>query len=94
LKKKNPVPLTHKKRREAPSLHNVTSHWLHRNCIPEIGCHYLWPRLIALLIKLKLCQYFCLYWEVQAVFNLIVLFLFWSSTTPKLCHSAIQSQNI
>jgi hypothetical protein len=28
-------------RREAPSLPNVTSHWLHGNSIPiKIGCHY------------------------------------------------------
>jgi hypothetical protein len=24
------------------------SHWLHGNYIPKIGCHYFWPRLIAL----------------------------------------------
>jgi len=36
---------THKKKREAPSLHDLTSHWLHGNFIPKIGCHYFWPRL-------------------------------------------------
>jgi hypothetical protein len=35
---------THKNKREAPSLH-LTSHWLHGNSIPKIGCHYFWPRL-------------------------------------------------
>jgi len=35
-------------KREAPSLHAVTSHWLHENSIPNIGCNYLWPGLIAL----------------------------------------------
>jgi len=58
LENKNPDPLTHKKRREAPSLHDVTSHWLHRNCIPKIGCHYFWPRLIALLINLNFVNNF------------------------------------
>ncbi len=38
----------HKKKREAPSLHDSTSHWLHGNSIPKIGCHYLWPALIGL----------------------------------------------
>jgi hypothetical protein len=33
---------------EAPSLHEATSHWLHVNSIPNIGCHYFWPGLIAL----------------------------------------------
>jgi hypothetical protein len=29
--------------KEDPSLHDVTSHWLHRNRIPKNGCHYfLW----------------------------------------------------
>jgi hypothetical protein len=39
------------KKREAPSLHDATSHWLNGNSIPEIGCHYCWPGLIALLHK-------------------------------------------
>ncbi len=34
--------------REAFSLHYVTSHSLHGNFILKIGCHYFWPRLIAL----------------------------------------------
>jgi len=46
LEKKTPVP-THKKTREAPSLHDLTSHWLHGNFIPKIGCHYFGPGLIA-----------------------------------------------
>jgi len=58
LENKNPAPLTRKKRREAPSLYNATSHWLHRNCIPKIGCHYFWPRLIALLINLNFVNNF------------------------------------
>jgi hypothetical protein len=37
-----------RKKREAPSLHDATSHWLNGNSIPEIGCHYCWPGLIAL----------------------------------------------
>jgi len=28
-----------------PSLHDLSSHWLHGNSIPKIGCHYFWPRL-------------------------------------------------
>jgi len=40
---------THKKRKvEALSLHDMTSHWLHGNSIPKIGCHYFWPGLRAL----------------------------------------------
>ncbi len=39
---------TDKNKREAPSLHYSTSHWLHGNSIPKIGCHYFWPALIAL----------------------------------------------
>ncbi len=31
-----------------PSLHDTTFHWLHGNSIPKIGCHYFWPRLVAL----------------------------------------------
>jgi len=31
-----------------PSLHDMTSYWLHGNSIPKIGCHYFWPVLIAL----------------------------------------------
>jgi hypothetical protein len=37
-----------RKKRVAPSLHGATSHWLHANSIPNIGCHYFWPGLIAL----------------------------------------------
>jgi len=40
--------LTYKRKREVPSLHGETSHWLHGNYIPKIGCHYFWPGLIAL----------------------------------------------
>jgi len=29
------------------SFHGMTSHWLHGNSIPKIGCQYFWPRLIA-----------------------------------------------
>jgi hypothetical protein len=39
---------TDKNKREAPSLHYSTSHWLHGNSIPKIGCHYFWHSLIAL----------------------------------------------
>jgi len=46
--KKYPLPLPpHKAKSEAPSLHDTTSHWLHGNSIPKIGCHYFWPRRIA-----------------------------------------------
>jgi hypothetical protein len=38
---------THKAKREAPSLHDTTSHWLHGNSIPKTGCHYSWPGRIA-----------------------------------------------
>jgi hypothetical protein len=38
---------SHKAKREAPSLHDTTSHWLHGNSIPKIGCHYFWPGQIA-----------------------------------------------
>jgi hypothetical protein len=39
---------TDKNKREARSLHYSTSHWLHGNSIPKIGCHYFWSALIAL----------------------------------------------
>jgi hypothetical protein len=42
-----PPHSTHKAKREAPSLHDTTSHWLHGNSIPKIGCHYFWPLRIA-----------------------------------------------
>jgi hypothetical protein len=48
LGKKLPLPHTHKKKKEATSLHEMTSHWLHGNCIPKIGRHYFWPGLTAL----------------------------------------------
>jgi len=44
-----PPPLApQKKKREAPSLHDTASHWLHGNSIPKIGYHYFRPELIAL----------------------------------------------
>jgi hypothetical protein len=39
------INMNHMNKREAPSLHDLTSHWLHGNSIPKIGCHYFWPRL-------------------------------------------------
>jgi hypothetical protein len=40
---------THKKTREGPfTPRQATSHWLHGNSIPNIGCHYFWPGLLAL----------------------------------------------
>jgi hypothetical protein len=39
---------TQERKREAPSLHDATSYWLHANSIPKIGCHYFWPGLIGL----------------------------------------------
>jgi hypothetical protein len=41
-------PLTHKTKREYPSLRDTTSHWLHENSVSKIGCHSFWPVLIAL----------------------------------------------
>jgi hypothetical protein len=32
---------------EAPSLHDMTFHWLHGNFIPNINYHYFWHGLIA-----------------------------------------------
>ncbi len=47
--KKNPPYLPPaRKKREAPSLQDVPSHWLQGISIPKIGCHYFWPELIAL----------------------------------------------
>jgi hypothetical protein len=46
---KTPSPTREK--REAPLLHDTTSCWLHGNSIPKIGCHYFWPRQIALPIN-------------------------------------------
>jgi hypothetical protein len=46
--KNHPSPHTHKRKREALSLHDTTSHWLQRNFISKIRCHYFWPGLIAL----------------------------------------------
>jgi hypothetical protein len=52
LEKKNlllPAVPTHKKTREGPFTPlPATSHSLHGNSIPNIGCHYFWPGLIAL----------------------------------------------
>jgi hypothetical protein len=31
------------KKRETLSLDDTTSHWLHGNSIPKIGCYYFWP---------------------------------------------------
>jgi len=42
-----PHPPTRKKKGGGPSFHGVTSHWLHGNSIPKIGCQYFWARLIA-----------------------------------------------
>jgi hypothetical protein len=47
--KRKTLPPTHKEKNEDPALHVATSHWLHGNSIPKIGCHYFWPGLIALL---------------------------------------------
>jgi hypothetical protein len=46
--KSTPLYVKKSKKRVAPSLHGTTSHWLHENSIPNIGCHYFWPGLIAL----------------------------------------------
>jgi hypothetical protein len=46
--KSTPLYVKERKKRVAPSLHGPTSHWLHANSIPNIGCHYFWPGLIAL----------------------------------------------
>jgi hypothetical protein len=43
-----PNPQEKKGRPLALSLHDMTSHWLHGNYIPKIGCHYFWSGLIAL----------------------------------------------
>jgi hypothetical protein len=45
LEKIIPPSPTHKKKKEAPSLYDSTSHWLHGNSIPKIGCHNFWPGL-------------------------------------------------
>jgi hypothetical protein len=82
LQKKNLAPLTHKKRTEAPSLHNVTSHWLHRICIPKIGCHYFWPRLIALLINFNFVYNFAYIGKFKVF--LIWLFYFYFGLLPHL----------
>jgi hypothetical protein len=41
---------TRKIKREDPSSldDDTTSHWLHGNSIPKIGCHYFWPGGITL----------------------------------------------
>jgi len=38
-----PPPTPKRIKREAPSLHEVTSDWSHGNSIPKIGCNYFWP---------------------------------------------------
>jgi len=45
-----PWPPTHKKKREDPSLHDSTSHWMHGNSIPKIACHYFWPGLVTVVL--------------------------------------------
>jgi hypothetical protein len=37
------APPNPKKKSEAPSFHVVTSHSLHGNSIPKVGCHYFLP---------------------------------------------------
>jgi len=62
LEKKNPylVPTRIKGR----ALHSMTppftSHWLHGNTIPKIGCHHFWPGLIARLL-IRTLGYWILY---------------------------------
>lgn len=50
LEIKNPILPTHKIKREAPapSIDDMSSHWLHGNSFPKISCHYFWPGLISL----------------------------------------------
>jgi hypothetical protein len=48
-KKNSPFHTPHTQgKKEAPSLHGTTSHYLHGNSIPKIGYHYFWPWLVAL----------------------------------------------
>jgi hypothetical protein len=44
-KKSPPHP---QEKREDPSLHDATSHWLNGNSTPKFVWHYFWPGLIAL----------------------------------------------
>jgi hypothetical protein len=48
IRKSTPLYVKKRKKRLAPSLHGMTSYWLHENSIPNIGCDYFWPGLIAL----------------------------------------------
>jgi hypothetical protein len=57
--KKKTFTMSHNKLREAHSLHDATSHWLHGNYIPKFGCHYFWPGLIALPKHSTLLNLFC-----------------------------------
>ncbi len=47
--KSTPLYVKKKKKKGGPfTPWHTTSHWLHENSIPSIGCHYFWPGLIAL----------------------------------------------
>jgi hypothetical protein len=42
----SPLITRRRKKGRTPSLHDMTSHWLHENFIfSKIGCHYFWPGL-------------------------------------------------
>jgi hypothetical protein len=43
----------------ALSINEATSRWLHRNSIPNIGCHYFRPEVLALPRNTQI-NYFCL----------------------------------
>ncbi len=47
-KKKTPSPPSAHPQENKGRTRQATSHWLHGNSIPNIGCHYFWPGLIAL----------------------------------------------
>jgi len=58
---------THENKREAPSLHDLTSHWLHGNSIPKIGSHYFFGVFEITKLAALFFWFFSTKWE-QLVF--------------------------
>jgi hypothetical protein len=74
--KKPPLPPHSQEKREALSLHDTTSHWLHRNSIHTIGCHYFWPGVITLPKNtLPIQSFWKNSWLAQFLSHLLVVWL-------------------
>jgi len=56
------LPPTRKKR-EAPSLHDATSHWLHAIFFPKLSYHYFWPGLFKPILRISYLLCLVIPWE-------------------------------